>query len=390
MNGGRAHWREWLVDFEAKMESNPRTDHITVNDDDEENETSYLLSSQYKPKRNYKLNRISAPISRWRSRWSTRTIKQSFWRRLPKTKPILAILLINCLQSYAFLLVTDILTLENSVYNIISANEAINSAIMMVVILGLPSIFYPLGGVLGDVYIGRQTISQVCLLVMWITSILVTITLLICSYYNRFLIMNVVIPVTLLVVIAIVDGIFQINWLTFGADQLCNSPTEEVSSFIYSFYWTKNIGNVAGIATNTLLSRVSTSVAGRGGFSPLVATIALTIAILVHRACKESFDIDRRNINPIKHICGVLINAATSRPRNPFISAFRYGEDPPSGLEYAREYHGGKYSEEQVQDVRTFGRIVLFIMTLSGFMITYAAVSSKYLHTRLLICNLQI
>lgn len=333
-------------------------------------ETDYFLSSQ----KSYKLQPV--PISSntlWRSSWSSKTVKQSFWRRLPKTKPVLYLLLLNLLQAYGFYMLSDLLTLQNSVFKRIDSADV--SPIRNVIIIGFPSLFYPLGGILGDVYLGRHTISLVCLFILWISSIILTVILVACSYVSTNLVLDVVIPVILLVVIGAVDGVFQINWLTFGADQLCNAPTEEVSSFIYYWYWSKNVGIVLAIFTNTALSRVSTVVAGYGGFSPLIAAVALTVALILHKLCKDNFDTEWTNMNPIKHICGVLCNAASSRPRHSFISAFRYGEDPPSGLEYARQYHGGKYTDEQVQDVRSFARIAIMIVTLSGFMATYAAVS---------------
>lgn len=303
---------------------------------------------------------------------SWRNVKLSMWRRLPRTRPVIYVLLIHLFQCFGYQLLAE----QNSVH--ILKNQW-NNTIFSVGIYGFPALFYPIGGILGDVYFGRKLMSRICLFIIWFFSILLTINFTICSYVNEDNVaFNVVLPIVFLVIIGIFEGIFEINLLTYGAGQLCNSPSEEVSSFIYMWYWTKNLAAVLGIFSSTGFREISTAVAGHSGFPPLATATALTVALLLHRACQDNFETESRNRNPIRHICGVLCNAAHSRPRHQFISAFRYGEDPPSGLEYARQYHGGKYTDEQVQDVRSFGRILLVILTLSGFVSTYGAVS--YIH----------
>lgn len=101
----------------------------------------------------------------------------------------------------------------------------------------------------------------------------------------------------------------------------------------------------------------------------------MTAALGLDKLAKRTFDIDRMNSKVISQVCGVLYNAAKRRPRPAFISAFKYGEDPPSGLDYAREYHGGKYTDEQVQDIRSCGKILILVCCISGFSIAYTAVS---------------
>ena len=301
---------------------------------------------------------------------SWRNVKLSLWRRLPRTRPVIYVLLIHLFQYYGY----QLLAQQNSVH--IFHHKKWNNAIFTVGVYGFPSLFYPIGGILGDVYFGRKLMSRICLFIIWFFSILLTINFTICSYVSKDdIVFNVVLPIVFLVIVGIFEGIFEINLLTYGAGQLCNSPSEEVSSFIYMWYWTKNVASVLGIFTGTGFKTISTAVAGRSGFLPLAAATALTVALLLHRACQDNFETESRNRNPIRHICGVFCNAAYSRPRHQFISAFRYGEDPPSGLEYARQYHGGKYTDEQVQDVRSFGRVLLVIVTLSGFVSTYGAVS---------------
>ena len=110
---------------------------------------------------------------------------------------------------------------------------------------------------------------------------------------------------------------------------------------------------------------------------PMLSVTVLTVAIVFETCTSTLYDAEHKNTNPVQLVCGVIYNSRQWCQPPPFRSAFRYGEDPPSGLDYARQHHGGKYTDEEVEDVRTFGRIMVFILSLSGYMIIYSAVSFK-------------
>lgn len=347
-------------------------------------EDDSLLKSQTDDNQIYQTinsNHLNEPKSTPFNKSYFRTVGKSFWRRLPKTKPILYLLVLNLLQSYGFYIVSDYLRSELDQQSLEQSQQKYkNTAILVNCIkIGLPALFFPIGGILGDVYFGRYLMSLISLFISWIMYILLTLSSIISYYNTNTLAFDILIPVILLVVIGISDGIFEINWLTFGADQLINAPTDEVSSFIYNWYWCKNFSSVLAILTKTALYYFLSNYENVNQIATLLAVTVLSIALLMEQEVKKNFDVvNHKNSNPIKHICGVLFNAATSRPNHPFISAFRYGEDPPSGLEFAREYHGGKYSDENVEDVRSCGRVSLIILLLSGFSVTYAAVSLTF------------
>ena len=50
-------------------------------------------------------------------------------------------------------------------------------------------------------------------------------------------------------------------------------------------------------------------------------------------------------------------------------SAFTYGELPPTRLDLSKERYGGPFSTEQVDDVKSFGRIFLLMLTLFGLLL---------------------
>ena len=78
------------------------------------------------------------------------------------------------------------------------------------------------------------------------------------------------------------------------------------------------------------------------------------------------FDPVRTN-NPIRQIYVILkFVCQNSQPLSR--SAFTYGEIP-SRMDYAKQRYGGPYTTEEVEDVKTFGRILLVLLALFGGMI---------------------
>ena len=368
-------------------------------------EKELLLPHSSSPTVLSKLNVRNSSDTSVKNNYSWKKCKKflkNFRRRILKSKTVYFMLLINILQSFSSYAVAQstldkLLSHDDNTTDINNIEEQGNSkydvgAMMFGLQIGLPALFYPIGGVLGDVYIGRHFISKLCLVVSFFSNVVIslalslegTITTLVSSgstvYYLTTIVFGNIIPVLGLLLIIVSDGIFKVSWFTFSADQLINSPSEEVSSYIYCWYWTKNFGNLLAILTvsfftgfsisNTIYTEVMPSII------PFLSAVFLGITMFIDSCAQSSYDAERVNKNPIKQIFGVFFNALTSRPKKtPFTSAFRYGEDPPSGLDFAREYHGGKYSDEEVEDVKTCFRVFLMIIMISGFSAIYFAVS---------------
>jgi len=77
------------------------------------------------------------------------------------------------------------------------------------------------------------------------------------------------------------------------------------------------------------------------------------------------------NINPLLLIYDVLKYAVTAK-RPVVRTAFSYdGRPKPSRIDLAKETHFGNFPDEQVEDVKTFLRIVVFLISLLGFSMVY-------------------
>lgn len=318
----------------------------------------------------------------------------NFRKRIIKSAPVIVILIINLLQSFCFFVTT------NATFQVITNfNNSTTGRVLQIGAQtgGFSALFFPIGGILGDVYLGRHVISVICMFISFITSAVHAVLL---SLWNSSIIEIdasndnhlYLIPVFMILVLTISDGMFQVNWLSFGADQLINSPSEEVSSYIYWWSWTKNLGLVLAIVTHTALRAILYNYqdVSISMICVLISSTVYFMVLIMDLIASCFYDRKRNNSNPIKLICGIYSSAYTTRSRpklNPYRSAFRYGEDPPSGLDHALERHGGVYTEEDVESVRSCGRIALMIIAMSGYFVIYFAVSIYAMHCVKLILN---
>ena len=72
--------------------------------------------------------------------------------------------------------------------------------------------------------------------------------------------------------------------------------------------------------------------------------------------------------NPVKQIFQVL-NYSAQHKQPLRRSAFTYGELPPSRLDLGKEKYGGPFTTEQVENVKSFERIFLIMLTLFGLLL---------------------
>ena len=315
-----------------------------------------------------------------------RGLKQNFSNRcIPRSRTVMSILVLNFLGSYAFYGIVQSSVVRSVFKGTITNDTGLVTVIQQALMVGIGYAFYPLGGILADVYIGRHRSVRFCLLLIWVASGLFAVSAAIGNNLDsaaESVVRDIFVtwlPMTCLVVYSAASGVFQISLLVFGGDQLLDAPSDTVSSYIYWYYWIKNLGQFFGTITYTGIAALKPLDNDIDTFNfvpvvqPVLSMVVLTVAIVFDTCTSMLYDAEHRNSNPIWLICGVLRNSKQWRQPPPFKSAFRYGEDPPTGLDYARQHHGGKYTDEDVEDVRTFGRVVLFILSLSGFMMLYYA-----------------
>ena len=170
-------------------------------------------------------------------------------------------------------------------------------------------------------------------------------------------------------------GLFEANAIQFGTDQLQFASNDKLSVFVNWYFWSLYI-------TNIIYPFIFFNVAILGVFS----FVLISIILLCCCGCHSHFTTEPvGRVNPVKHIFKVL-NYARHHSQPVFRNAFTYGE-VPSRLDLAKNRYGGPFTTEEVEDVKTFGRILLVLISLFGFLLLPNTLSSFTVYYYYTICS---
>ena len=258
--------------------------------------------------------------------------------------------------------------------------------------LGVSFISYPLLGYIADVCLTRYRAlkcSHIFLivgctigLIMSLVSIFAKLTELfektsINSEAKHYLQILPMIPLIPLITTGV--GLFEANALQFGLDQLLEAPTPKLIAFIHWYYWTHKvvqlvvmyltIGWIATEASLKLLPSYEAVFTNNTLLFIVVAILGLaTIGslVLLHKS-KHHLYILRAGLNPFKNIYKVLKYSWNHKfPEHR--SAFTYWEeDIPRRIDLGKNKYGGPFTNEEVEDTKTFLRILPLLLCLFGY-----------------------
>ena len=236
--------------------------------------------------------------------------------------------------------------------------------VVIVIARALTYLLYPVAGLLGELYWSRYKVMITGNVLAVLGTIALMIALIIYQIYTTNSDSYVIILVTIAASIGIILyqfglGLFEANAIQFGVDQLQFASNDEISKFVNWYYWALNILQL--IPPAFIIKKFNYHVLFIG-FGLLVVVCGLFCTCCKRHYVREPI---RRRVNPITHIFKVLRYAR--RHTVPVLrSAFTYGEGPPSRLDLAKERYGGPYTTEEVEDVKSFGRILLVLLSLFG------------------------
>ena len=265
--------------------------------------------------------------------------------------------------------------------------------IWFLIILGLLFLLYPFVGHLTDVYLTRYrslkwsfglVILAACLVAIY-AGFLIAISIIKKMYVfqSRHAYMYVV-TIVLFLVYTVGLGLFQANAIQFGLDQLLEAPTSKLISFIHWYYWAQNVGSLAFfyfIASSVLLLDVTDEISNgtiskflNGNvYAPVLIcfliamSIAVTAVLIKFHTTKKHFYIQKAGLNPFKNIYKVLKYSWKHKvPEHR--SAFTYWEeDIPRRIDLGKNKYGGPFTYEEVEDTKTFLRILPLLLCLFGY-----------------------
>ena len=242
-------------------------------------------------------------------------------------------------------------------------------------------LFYPVAGFFADVYFGRYKVIHISLWLYWVAFALLAIGNTLCVISERFdPIHDYIAPIISYLCIILASGGFQSTIIPFGADQLEAASSSELSSYFYWYYLAVQAGGFVNILVDTGTSALLPSFKHMDLFNGITqALIALTLvslALILHKSLEHWYFKNALRENCIKLVWRVVWYAATAKRHMPqYRRAFRYGEERVSRIELAKQQYDGKYSQNEVEDVKTFCRICLVLFAFSGFFFALPGVS---------------
>ena len=225
--------------------------------------------------------------------------------------------------------------------------------------------FYPVFGMVADVWCGRLKIIIIGTWITWVGAVSVAI-----YTASTEQLVTSALAITILWSMQLVGaGIFQANALQFGLDQLQDASSEQHSSFVYWYIWSQEIS----AELYQWVYAGATSITPN--YTPLVMLL-IVITLLSFMLCiipwfKSQWDFKPPIMvsNPYTLIYQVLSFARKHKyPLNR--SAFTYWEEQrPSRIDLGESKYGGPFSHEQIEDVKAIFRMAKLLLLLTGFFI---------------------
>ena len=234
----------------------------------------------------------------------------------------------------------------------------------------LLTLFFPLGGFIADVCVGRFKTILTSLWLIWIASLVMSVGIAVLYYISlntkvtggvviSFVVISLIIGLLLYVALA---G-FEANVVQFGTDQLLEAPGEELSFFIHWFVWADYVGHMVSEISFAFYSCSHTVVMGMAIFVMLLITLGLMCVLCYSCSVYSLFTSLPANQNPYKTMLQVL-NFARKHKHPVQRSAMTYCENEPyKRIDLGKQKYGGPFTTEQVEDVKTLLRILCVLLT---------------------------
>ena len=247
----------------------------------------------------------------------------------------------------------------------------------------LLTLFYPFGGFIADVCVGR---FKLLLTSLWLTSIAwlaMSVGIAVLYYLNikptGGVEISFVVVVGLVIGVVLYVGIagFEANVVQFGTDQLLEAPGEELSFFIHWYVWADYVGHMVSELSFTFYSCSNTVVMDVATSVTLLLTLGLMCILCYSCSVYSSFTSLPANQNPYKTVLQVL-NFARKHKHPIQRSAMTYCENEPyKRIDLGKQKYGGPFTTEQVEDVKTLLRILgVLVAACSVYVIEIPAMYS--------------
>ena len=256
---------------------------------------------------------------------------------------------------------------------------------LMIVIFGY--VFFPLFGLLADVWIGRYKAILIGIVLCFISWIIIGIGFIVESYFASEAVLWSAFSFAYILIFCGYSS-FTANIIQYNIDQLVGASADELNSVIYWHILSEPLVALIFYAAECFYS---------GEYFYWISFIASGVSVSLVLVSHSFFKHKLENIslikNPIKLIVRVLCYARKHKyPENR--SALTYWEEEaPSRLDLGKDKYGGPFIEEEVEDVKTVFHILPLFIGIVGCILCYdfywSAIDSFKLPTCLAVTDFQ-
>ena len=320
--------------------------------------------------------------------------------RFPKGRGVLLVFIVCFLEAFSFIgALTGVKQLLKFKHKCQGCLIDLESFLLSLLYSSAGRVFYPVAGVIADSYIGRYNVIHIGLWLLWIGFAISTLAFSVLHSIPHGLageVFKYIVAVIFVVLFSAGSGSIEGTVILFGVDQLSpGASSDEISSYFHYYYIVRNI---AGLAATCILfvvfdiatfiphlddSKDSKAYTWNMDIDYVVqnfsALLAVTAALLVLFYFRNHFQRDKQHSNALYSVTRVLCFAARVKRQLPKRKrAFRYGGAKTPRIDLAKAENDGDFSGEEVEEVKTFYRMLLLILSLFGYFITYGAVSLSF------------
>ena len=309
-------------------------------------------------------------------------------RAPPINKGLLLVFFIYFIEAFAFYTsvkgVQELLFTDNK-------DPTFGNFLYTLMLHSLGRLFYLVGGVLADSFLGRFKVIEIGLWLIWAGIGLVSFSLSVTDIIDSPL-CSIIIATICIILIAIGSGSVEVNIISFGVDQLSpGCPSEHISSYFHLLYFVRNAGTLLGVGLFIALStfyrtKVEDAVKKadlhfKSLLPIMLGSCLITICLFFHIVKHRWYFKNSRCDSPIKSVANVSWYCLTVRRHAPIHRrTFRYGEPRQPRIELAKKEFDGIFEAEEVENVKTFYQVSFLILSLGGYFISYGAGSKLYIY----------
>ena len=290
----------------------------------------------------------------------------------PPSKAAILILLWTAIVEAMYYIFVDLAAVLQTDRSRINSNVSMYDSLPYA-ILALVMMLYPLSGFIADVWCGRLKTVVISLVILLFCLIILLIGLVIGETTTADQVLShdkvhsvSIIFLAFLALFAFIFGLagYQANFIQLGLDQLFEAPSQYLILFIHYAIWAFQSGSVSFI-TIFYLVKCSHEPRKTLALTSSLSYIILMVALLLISCLKRQwFHIEPEYQNPYRTVYSI-IKFVKSHKHPLRRSAFTHCDNYiPSRLDFAKERFGGPFTTEQVENVKTFLRILLILFAV--------------------------